>query len=222
MRFHLGGRPRAEVLVTRVFRLDSGWLPQAVVSGEPGGAAVHAVLTGMPSDASDFWVKTASHDHAFIDRTTTRIEDSLTAHGYDVNSEVDYVKLADEIASYSTVTTTLAVVGLLVVAIGMAGLAVAGWLIGVPVGYLLERFLVWMIQEVADVNLTLAFPRLVAQGPPGRGHPSLTFSLVAAALSGCERSWGIDPGGCPGWHGVLPRRDAAGGHRAARGQARPG
>jgi len=158
---------------------------------------MHAVLTGMPGDASDFWVKTTSHDHAFIDRTTTRIEDSLTAHGYDVTSEVVYVRLADEIAGYRTVTTTLAVVGLLVVAIGMAGLAnaltmsvlertreigilrsigarardirrifgaetvalaLAGWLIGVPVGYLLERFLVWMVREVADVNLTLAFP----------------------------------------------------------------
>jgi len=34
-----------------------------------------------------------------------------------------YVRLADEIAGYRTATTTLAVVGLLVVAIGMAGLA---------------------------------------------------------------------------------------------------
>jgi putative ABC transport system permease protein len=158
---------------------------------------MHAVLTGMPADASDFWVRTTSHDHAFIDRTTTRIEDTLTAHGYDVTSEVVYVRLADEIAGYRTVTTTLAVVGLLVVAIGMAGLAnaltmsvlertreigilrsigarardirrifasetlalaVAGWLIGIPVGYLLDRFLVWMVKMVADVNLTLAFP----------------------------------------------------------------
>jgi ABC-type lipoprotein release transport system permease subunit len=84
---------------------------------------MHAVLTGMPADASDFWVRTTSHDHAFIDRTTTRIEDTLTAHGYDVTSEVVYVRLADEIAGYRTVTTTLAAVGLLVVAIGLAGLA---------------------------------------------------------------------------------------------------
>jgi hypothetical protein len=36
-----GQRPRAEVPVTGVFRLDSGWLPpQAVVGGEAGGAAV--------------------------------------------------------------------------------------------------------------------------------------------------------------------------------------
>ena len=58
-----------------------------------------------------------------IDRTTTRIEDTLTTHGYDVSSEIKYVRLANEIASYRTITTTLAVVGFLIVAISMAGLA---------------------------------------------------------------------------------------------------
>jgi putative ABC transport system permease protein len=158
---------------------------------------MHAVLTSMPADANDYWVQTTSHDHAFIDRTTTRIEDTLTAQGYDVNSEIVYVRLASEIASYRTVTTTLAVVGLLVVAISMAGLAnaltmsvlertreigilrsigarardirrifaaetltlaAAGWLIGIPLGYLLDLFLVWLVKKVVNINLTLAFP----------------------------------------------------------------
>ena len=127
-------------------------------------------------------------DHAFIDRTTTRIEDTLTAHGYDVNSEIVYARLANEIASNRTSTTTPAAVGLLVVAIGIAGLAnaltmsvlertreigilrsigarardirrifaaetltlaAAGWLIGVPLGYLLDRFLVWLVKNVS-------------------------------------------------------------------------
>jgi putative ABC transport system permease protein len=154
---------------------------------------MNAIVTGMPA----YWVRTTSHDHAFIDRTTTRIEDTLTTHGYDVNSEIVYVQLADEIASYRTVTTTLAVLGLLIVAIGMAGLAnaltmsvlertreigilrsigargrdirrifaaetltlaAAGWLIGIPLGYLLDWFLVWMAKKVTNLNLTLAFP----------------------------------------------------------------
>jgi len=159
---------------------------------------MHAVLTGMPAAASDFWVQTTSHDHAFIDRTATRIEDTLTTHGYDVDSQITYVQLADEIAGYRTITTTLAVLCLLIVAIGMAGLAnaltmsvlertreigilrsigarardirrifaaetltlaVAGWLIGVPLGYLLDWFLVWMVKHVImNVNLPLAFP----------------------------------------------------------------
>ena len=154
---------------------------------------MNAILTGM----SAYWVQTTSHDHAFIDRTTTRIEDTLTTHGYDVTSEIVYVKLANEIASYRTVTTTLAVVGLLVVAIGMAGLAnaltmsvlertreigilrsigarardirrifatetltlaTAGWLIGIPLGYLLDLLLIWLVKKVTNLNLTLAFP----------------------------------------------------------------
>jgi len=38
-------------------------------------------------------------------------------------------------------------------------LAAAGWLIGVPLGYLLDRFLIWMVKNVVmNVNLPLAFP----------------------------------------------------------------
>jgi putative ABC transport system permease protein len=159
---------------------------------------MHAVLTGMPADANTgIWVQTTSHEHAFIDRTTTAIENTLTAHGYDVSSEIVYVRLANEIAGSRTVTTTLAVLGLLVVAISMAGLAnaltmsvlertreigilrsigartrdirrifgaetltlaAAGWLIGIPLGYLLDLFLIWMVKQVTNLNLTLAFP----------------------------------------------------------------
>jgi putative ABC transport system permease protein len=158
---------------------------------------MHAIMTGRPADANEYWVQTTCHDHAFIDRTTTRVEDTLTAHGYDVNSEIVYVKLANEIASNRTSTATLAAVGLLVVAISMAGLAnaltmsvlertreigilrsigarardvrrifatetlalaAAGWLIGIPLGYLLDRFLVWLLNRVLNLNITLAFP----------------------------------------------------------------
>ena len=66
---------------------------------------MHALLPGIPADANDYWVRTTSHDHAVIDRTTTRIEDTLTTHGYDVSSEVKYVRLANEIANYRTLTT---------------------------------------------------------------------------------------------------------------------
>ena len=37
-------------------------------------------------------------------------------------------------------------------------LAAAGWLIGIPAGYLLDWFLVWMVKKVTNENLTLAFP----------------------------------------------------------------
>jgi len=96
---------------------------------------MNAILPGMPA----YWVQTTSHDHAFIDQTTTRIEDTLTAHGYDVNSEIVYVRLANEIASERT-------------------LATAGWLIAIPLGYLLDWFLVWMVKNIFNLNITLAFP----------------------------------------------------------------
>lgn len=158
---------------------------------------MHALLTGTPADANDYWVQTTSHQHAFIDRTTTRLEDTLTTHGYDVNSEIKYVRLANEIAGERTLTNTLAVIGLLVVAISMAGLAntltmsvlertreigilrsigarardirrifatetltlaAMGWLIGIALGYLLDRFLVWLVENVVKVDIALAFP----------------------------------------------------------------
>ena len=84
---------------------------------------MHALLPGIPADANDYWVRTTSHEHAFVDRTTTRIENALTAHGYDVGTEIVYVRLADEIASYRTLTTSITVLGFLIVAISMAGLA---------------------------------------------------------------------------------------------------
>ncbi|MGZ4338055.1 MAG: ABC transporter permease [Gaiellaceae bacterium] len=37
-------------------------------------------------------------------------------------------------------------------------LALTGWLIGVPLGYLLDVFLVWLVRNVVNVSITLAFP----------------------------------------------------------------
>ena len=84
---------------------------------------MRAILGASPAATSDYWVRTTSHDHALIDRTTTRLEDTLTAHGYDVGTEVEYVREADEVATFRTFTTAIAVLGFLIVAISMAGLA---------------------------------------------------------------------------------------------------
>jgi putative ABC transport system permease protein len=37
-------------------------------------------------------------------------------------------------------------------------LAAAGWLIGIPLGYLLDRFLVWLLNRILNLNIILAFP----------------------------------------------------------------
>jgi putative ABC transport system permease protein len=158
---------------------------------------MRALLHGTAAGASDYWIRTTSRDHALVDRTTTRIEDRLTAAGYDVGTEIRYVQEADEVATYRTITLSIAVLGFLVVAISMVGLAnalttsviertreigilrtigarardvrrifaaesaaiaVAGWLLGVPTGYLLDRFLVWLLRQVMNVDVAFAFP----------------------------------------------------------------
>ena len=150
-----------------------------------------------PAGADDYWIRTTSRDHAFVDRTTTRLEDTMSAYGYDIGTEIEYVGEADNVASNRTITTSIAVLGFLIVAISMVGLAnaitmsviertrevgilrtigarardirrifaaesvgiaVGGWLLGIPVGYLLDVFLVWMVKEVVNVTVPVTFP----------------------------------------------------------------
>ena len=154
-------------------------------------------LLGQPTGASTYWVRTTSPDHAFVDRTTSRLEDRLTALGYDVTSEITYVAERDEIAANRTLTTTIAVLGFVIVAMSMVGLAnaittnvlertreigilrcigargrdvrrifttegialaIAGWLLGIPLGYALDRLLVRLVWEVVDVRVPVVFP----------------------------------------------------------------
>jgi ABC-type lipoprotein release transport system permease subunit len=37
-------------------------------------------------------------------------------------------------------------------------LAVAGWLLGIPVGYALDRALVWLVKDVVNIDLPVLFP----------------------------------------------------------------
>jgi putative ABC transport system permease protein len=154
-------------------------------------------LLGQPAGASSFWVRTASHDHASVDRTTSRLEDRMTALGYDVTSEIKYIAERDEIAANRTLTTTIALLGFVIVAMSMVGLAnaittnvlertreigilrcigargrdvrrifttegialaIAGWLLGIPLGYALDRLLVRLVWEVVDVRVPVVFP----------------------------------------------------------------
>ena len=154
-------------------------------------------LLGQPTGATAYWVKMTSPDHALVDRTTTRLEDRLAALGYDVGSQIKYVAARDEEAANSTVTTSIAVLGFLVVAISMVGLAnamttsvlertrelgvmrcigarardvrrifategvvlaLAGWLLGIPVGYALDRAIVGLVRDVANIDLPVMFP----------------------------------------------------------------
>ena len=157
---------------------------------------LRAVL-GQPTGASTYWIRTSSPDHALVDRTTSLLEDRLAALGYDLASEITYVAERDEIAANRTITTSIALLGFLIVAMSMVALANAitmnvldrtreigilrcigarardvrrifttegialaltGWLLGIPLGYAFDRLLVWLIWEVVDVRIPVAFP----------------------------------------------------------------
>jgi putative ABC transport system permease protein len=160
-------------------------------------STLRAVLRST-GGARDYWIVTRSADHGLIDRTTTALEERLRAAGHSaIATEVTYVAAREEEADYRTITTTIAVLGLLIVAIGMAGLAnaltmsvlertreigilrcvgarardvrriyaaegvalvLAGWTLGIPVGYAIERALVRAIREIMNVEAQFAFP----------------------------------------------------------------
>lgn len=94
---------------------------------QENGTALFVPLTTMqkvmPGAVPAYWVKFTAHDHPFVDRTVTSIENTLGSLGYGVASEVKYVKEADNVASNRTITTSIAVLGFLIVAISMVGLA---------------------------------------------------------------------------------------------------
>ena len=154
-------------------------------------------LLDRPDAASTYWIRTSSPDEAVVDRTTTLLEDRLAALGYETGGEITYVAVRDEVAENRTITTSVAVLGFLIVAMSMVGLAnaittsvlertreigvlrcigarardvrrifategialvVAGWLLGIPVGFLLNRLLVWLVKEVVNVDVPASFP----------------------------------------------------------------
>jgi putative ABC transport system permease protein len=79
----------------------------------------------MPDTVNSFWVTTTSDDHGTIDATTTAIEDALAANGYPNGTEITYVGERENVAGNRMLSTTVTVLGLLVVAISMVGLVSA-------------------------------------------------------------------------------------------------
>jgi putative ABC transport system permease protein len=152
---------------------------------------------GTPGAVNQIWVATSSTEHGVIDRTTTRLEDTLAAHGHQVGTVVNYDAKEKQVAANRSITTSITILGLLIVAISMVGLvnsttmsiiertreigvlrsvgarardvrrifaseglvlAVAGWLLGVPLGYLLARALVWASSEAVGLDIAFVLP----------------------------------------------------------------
>jgi len=93
------------------------------------GTAVYVPLTtaraliDQPVGANAYWIRAESPEPAVVDRTTTLVEDRLAALGYEVETEVSYVAEQDEVAANRSLTTTIGLLGFLIVAMSMVGLA---------------------------------------------------------------------------------------------------
>jgi putative ABC transport system permease protein len=154
-------------------------------------------VLGSAHGVNHYWIRTTSDDHALVDRVTTEIEDRLAARGYEVGTEITYVGERDNVAENRVLTTSIAVLGFLVVAISMVGLvnsitmsmlertreigilrcigarardlrrifateglvlALLGWLAGVPLGYAVDRLLVWLVKDLVHVEVPVTYP----------------------------------------------------------------
>ena len=92
-----------------------------------GGVVYTPVTTlqsalGSPGAVNSYWITTTSADHGLIDRTTTRVEDALAAHGNQIGTFVNYDMREKQIAANGMITSSITVLGLLIVAISMVGL----------------------------------------------------------------------------------------------------
>jgi putative ABC transport system permease protein len=74
------------------------------------------------SSPNVLWVQTTSSDHRLIDGATSRIEDRLAANGNQPLTEIRYVGMRDNVAQNRSMTTGIAVLGLLIVGISLVGL----------------------------------------------------------------------------------------------------
>ena len=154
-------------------------------------------LLGIGDTANQFWIRTTSHEHGQIDRTTTRLEDAMLARGYSVTSTISYAEEEHQQAFTTRLTTIITVLGLLVVGISLIGLvnamtanvlertreigiirciggrsrdvrrifateglavALLGWIVGIPLGYILDVALMRVVEELLDVQVPIVFP----------------------------------------------------------------
>ena len=82
-------------------------------------------LDGTPGAANSLWVSTASSAHAAIDQAATAVASRLAAVGYPVTTSKIYALEAQYTASENSVLAIVEILGLVVVAIMLMGLASA-------------------------------------------------------------------------------------------------
>jgi len=159
-------------------------------------ASLQTVLHS-PGEVNNYWVVASSKEHAFIDRLTTRLEDTLGARGTQITTAEVYIQRRDNVEINATLTQSITVLGLVIVAISMVGLvnamtmavlertreigtlrcvgarardvrrifgvegiavALLGWLLGLPAGYLMARGMIALTTALVDLRLDFVFP----------------------------------------------------------------
>ena len=84
-------------------------------------SALQSVL-GLEGAFNNYFVTTTGDDHAVIDRATTRLEDVLAARGDQVATFVNYDAREMQVEANASITMSITVLGLLIVAISMVAL----------------------------------------------------------------------------------------------------
>jgi putative ABC transport system permease protein len=146
-----------------------------------------------PGQVNNYWISTTTQDHATIDRITARVEDTLAASGNASTTMERYVQKRDAIAANAGLTSSVTVLGLLIVAISLVGLVNA-----ITMSVIERTREIGMLRSVGararDVRRIFAVEGLtvallgwligVALGwAIGHGLVSLTASLVKVDLS---------------------------------------
>jgi putative ABC transport system permease protein len=155
-------------------------------------------LTRTPEGAANrLWLTTTDDSHAAVDATALAVADRLRGAGFTTDVERSYVEQVQEQAANEAIVNVIRVMGLLIVAVGLIGLAsalatgvlertreigvlralgarrrhirriltaetltlvLAGWLVGVPAGWLLSLGLRQMVLGAIDLEMPAVFP----------------------------------------------------------------
>jgi putative ABC transport system permease protein len=79
-------------------------------------------LIGDPEATNSYWVIADDRAAAAVDRLASRLEDQLTSSGHAVTIRLTHVERSENVAANRTITESITVFGLLIVAISMIGL----------------------------------------------------------------------------------------------------
>jgi putative ABC transport system permease protein len=113
------------------FKLAAGPVSLRVVGINSNAAGPGMVLLPLgtlqsalrsPGQINNYWISTSTRDPATIDRITARVEDALAAGGNPATTMERHVQKRDAIAGNAGLTTSVTVLGLLIVAISLVGL----------------------------------------------------------------------------------------------------